>query len=68
MSACRHIRKLLICNSSQTEDIDILSTPKEEGKSHFENRGKAHDAGVITEKHSIFPTLRESKSCSINFY
>ena len=27
-------------------------------KSYFENGGKAHDVVVITEKYSIFPTLK----------
>ena len=45
----------------------MLSTPKEEEKLHFENRGKAHDTGVITEKYSKFPTLSDGKLHGINF-
>ena len=34
-----------------------LKPQRKKGKSYFENGGKAHDAVVITEKYSIFPTL-----------
>ena len=35
-----------------------LKPQRKKGKSYFENGGKAHDAVAITEKYSIFPTLK----------
>ena len=34
-----------------------LKPQRKKGKSYFENGGKSHDALVITEKYSIYPTL-----------
>ena len=35
-----------------------LKPQRKKGKLYFENGGKAHDAVVITEKYSIFPTFK----------
>ena len=35
-----------------------LAPHRKKAKSHFENGGKAHNTGVITEKYNIFPTLK----------
>ena len=35
-----------------------LKTQRKKGKYNFKNGGKAHDAVVITEKYSIFPSLQ----------
>ena len=34
-----------------------LKTQRKKGKYNFKNGGKAHDAVVITENYSIFPSL-----------
>ena len=35
-----------------------LKPQRKKGKLYFENGGKAYDVVVITEKYSIFPTLK----------
>ena len=47
---CETVAKLKI--------LVYIKPQRKKGKSYFENRGKVHDAVVITEKYSTLPTLK----------
>ena len=62
------LRRYEFVTVAKLKILVYLQPQRKKGKSYYENRFKAHDAVVITEKYSIFPSLKGEYIALVQIY